>query len=92
MPSSTRRCFAVSDEPTTGLDPEARERITALLAELVADGVTVVHATHDLEAARSAEACLLLREGRLAGHGDPRRVLTASALAEVWAVAGPAGP
>ncbi|WP_226026663.1 zinc ABC transporter ATP-binding protein AztA [Streptomyces hyderabadensis] len=80
------------DEPTTGLDPEARERITALLAELVADGVTVVHATHDLEAARSAEACLLLREGRLAGHGDPGRVLTASALAEVWAVAGPAGP
>ncbi|MFJ8808669.1 zinc ABC transporter ATP-binding protein AztA [Streptomyces sp. NPDC102490] len=80
------------DEPTTGLDPEARERITALLAELVSDGVTVVHATHDLEAARSAEACLLLREGTLAGHGHPGRVLTDSALAQVWAVAGPAGP
>jgi zinc/manganese transport system ATP-binding protein len=79
------------DEPTTGLDPEARELITALLTELVADGVTVVQATHDLEAARSAEACLLLREGTLAGHGHPGRVLTTSALAEVWAVAGHPG-
>ncbi|MFH8897624.1 zinc ABC transporter ATP-binding protein AztA [Streptomyces coeruleorubidus] len=72
------------DEPTTGLDPEARERIGALLAELVADGVTVVQATHDLEAARSADACLLLRDGRLAGQGDPEQLLTASTLARIW--------
>ncbi|MFE9057980.1 zinc ABC transporter ATP-binding protein AztA [Streptomyces mutabilis] len=72
------------DEPTTGLDPEARERISTLLRDLVADGVTVVQATHDLEAARSADACLLLRDGSLAGQGHPDGVLTASALAEVW--------
>jgi zinc/manganese transport system ATP-binding protein len=72
------------DEPTTGLDPEARERIGALLTELVADGVTVVHATHDLEAARSADACLLLRNGRLAGQGHPGQLLTASTLARIW--------
>jgi zinc/manganese transport system ATP-binding protein len=72
------------DEPTTGLDPEARERIATLLTELVADGVTVVHATHDLDAARSADACLLLREGRLAGQGNPERLLTPSTLAQVW--------
>ncbi|MGW0477372.1 zinc ABC transporter ATP-binding protein AztA [Streptomyces coeruleorubidus] len=72
------------DEPTTGLDPEARERIGALLTELVADGVTVVQATHDLEAARSADACLLLRDGRLAGQGDPEQLLTASTLARIW--------
>ncbi|OSC49085.1 ABC transporter ATP-binding protein, partial [Streptomyces sp. 4F] len=67
------------DEPTTGLDPEARERISTLLTDLVADGVTVVQATHDLEAARSADACLLLRDGSLAGQGHPDGVLTASA-------------
>lgn len=72
------------DEPTTGLDPEARERIAALLTELVADGVTVVHATHDLDAARSADACLLLREGRLVSQGHPEQLLTPSALAHVW--------
>jgi zinc/manganese transport system ATP-binding protein len=72
------------DEPTTGLDPEAKGRIGALLTALVADGVTVVQATHDLEAARTADACLLLRDGRLAGHGHPDQVLTTAALARLW--------
>ncbi|WP_069812789.1 zinc ABC transporter ATP-binding protein AztA [Streptomyces sp. TP-A0874] len=72
------------DEPTTGLDPEARERIGELLTGLVAEGVTVVQATHDLEVARAASLCLLLRDGRLVGQGHPDRVLTASAPARVW--------
>ncbi|MEV5999740.1 zinc ABC transporter ATP-binding protein AztA [Streptomyces griseomycini] len=72
------------DEPTTGLDPEARERMATLLTDLADDGVTVVHATHDLAAARSADACLLLREGRLVGQGHPEQLLTPPALARVW--------
>ncbi|MGZ3103407.1 zinc ABC transporter ATP-binding protein AztA [Streptomyces sp. H72] len=72
------------DEPTTGLDPEARERICTLLTDLVADGTTVVQATHDLEAARSADTCLLLTDGRLVGHGPPEQVLTPEALTRVW--------
>ncbi|MFJ8601442.1 zinc ABC transporter ATP-binding protein AztA [Streptomyces shenzhenensis] len=71
------------DEPTTGLDPEARERIGVLLTALVADGVTVVQATHDLEAARAADACLLLQDGRLAGQGPPDQVLTTPALSRI---------
>ncbi|MFI1023302.1 metal ABC transporter ATP-binding protein [Streptomyces olivaceus] len=72
------------DEPTTGLDPEARERITTLLTDLVADGTTVVQATHDLEAARSADTCLLLSDGQLVGHGPPEHVLTPEALTRIW--------
>ncbi|MEI5519838.1 zinc ABC transporter ATP-binding protein AztA [Streptomyces brasiliscabiei] len=72
------------DEPTTGLDPEARDGIAALLTELVAEGRTVVQATHDLEAARSADACLLLRDGQLAGKGHPEHVLAAATLAQNW--------
>ncbi|GAA3494966.1 hypothetical protein GCM10019016_020660 [Streptomyces prasinosporus] len=68
------------DEPATGPDPGARERIAALLTEPVADGVAVVRATHDLEAARSADACLLLRDGRLVGQGHPGRLPTPAAL------------
>ncbi|MFD6414490.1 zinc ABC transporter ATP-binding protein AztA, partial [Nocardia asteroides] len=64
------------DEPTTGLDPEARERITTLLRDLVGDGTTVVQATHDLGAARAADACLLLSDGRLVADGPPAEVLT----------------
>ncbi|MFI8219822.1 zinc ABC transporter ATP-binding protein AztA [Streptomyces sp. NPDC085932] len=72
------------DEPTTGLDIEARERIGELLTALVADGVTVVQATHDLDVARAADACLLLQNGRLTGQGRPEQVLTTSALTQVW--------
>ncbi|MBQ1107163.1 zinc ABC transporter ATP-binding protein AztA [Streptomyces anulatus] len=72
------------DEPTTGLDPEARDRIGALLTALVADGVTIVQATHDLEVARAADTCLLLQDGRLAGQGRPDQVLTTSSLARLW--------
>ncbi|MGW7096005.1 zinc ABC transporter ATP-binding protein AztA [Streptomyces sp. NPDC054874] len=72
------------DEPTTGLDPEARDRIGALLTALVADGVTIVQATHDLEVARAADGCLLLQDGRLLGQGPPDQVLTASSLARLW--------
>ncbi|MEU5697299.1 zinc ABC transporter ATP-binding protein AztA [Streptomyces aurantiacus] len=72
------------DEPTTGLDPEARDRIGALLIALVTDGVTVVQATHDLEVARRADACLLLQDGHLAGQGHPDEILTTSALARIW--------
>nr|WP_234323310.1 zinc ABC transporter ATP-binding protein AztA [Streptomyces bikiniensis] len=72
------------DEPTTGLDPASRERIATLLAGLVADGTTVVQATHDLEAARAADTCLLLAEGRLVGRGAPGDVLTDDVLARAW--------
>ncbi|MFJ3929270.1 zinc ABC transporter ATP-binding protein AztA [Streptomyces sp. NPDC090029] len=72
------------DEPTTGLDPEARERITDLLRDLVADGTTVVQATHDLAAARSADVCLLLSGGLLVGQGPPGQVLTPAVLSELW--------
>ncbi|MFD8178381.1 zinc ABC transporter ATP-binding protein AztA [Streptomyces sp. NPDC059709] len=72
------------DEPTTGLDPGSRERITVLLTDLVADGTTVVQATHDLEAARAADACLLLGDGRLVGQGPPEQVLTPTTLSRIW--------
>lgn len=72
------------DEPTTGLDTAARQLITEVLAEEVADGVTVVQATHDLDAARESECVLLLQEGRLVAAGAPEVVLTGDAVERVW--------
>lgn len=55
------------DEPTTGLDPVMRERMTRLILRLrEKSGRTVVAVTHDLEsAARMADAMYMLRDGRL---------------------------
>ncbi|MCT2590858.1 metal ABC transporter ATP-binding protein [Streptomyces sp. N2-109] len=72
------------DEPTTGLDLAAQRRIAQVIGEVKSEGVTVVQATHDLAAARRADHCLLLQDGRLVGEGAPAAVLTDAALEEVW--------
>ncbi|MEV8415014.1 zinc ABC transporter ATP-binding protein AztA [Streptomyces niveus] len=72
------------DEPTTGLDASARRLIGDVLADLTADGGTVVVATHDLEAARAAGHVLLLQEGRLWGEGAPGETLTDRVVEQVW--------
>jgi len=54
------------DEPTSQLDPAATRQIEALLATLVAEGITVMMSTHDLgQARRLADRVLFLHRGRL---------------------------
>ncbi|GLW98443.1 zinc ABC transporter ATP-binding protein AztA [Microtetraspora sp. NBRC 16547] len=72
------------DEPTTGLDLEARRYVSDVLDDMTACGVTVVHATHDLAAARRADHCLLLDDGRLVAEGSPGQILTSETLGHLW--------
>jgi len=69
------------DEPTTGMDPEARRATWEIVQELVADGTTVLLTTHYLEEAeRLADRLAIMHRGRIelsgtvaevvAGHGD----------------------
>jgi zinc/manganese transport system ATP-binding protein len=55
------------DEPAAGLDAQARRLIDEALAQVAADGVTVVRVTHDPHVAARADHCLVLRDGRLVG-------------------------
>lgn len=60
------------DEPTTGLDPQARLDVWASVRELVADGVTVLLTTQYLEEAdRLAQTVCVLDGGRVAARGTP---------------------
>jgi putative ABC transport system ATP-binding protein len=55
----------LADEPTGNLDPETGEQIFGFLADLNAQGKTIVMVTHDQRAARKAKKLLWLRDGKI---------------------------
>ncbi len=60
------------DEPTAGMDPQARRATWELLEELRADGVTIVLTTHYMdEAERLADTIHVIDHGRLIATGTP---------------------
>lgn len=60
------------DEPTTGLDPQSRNAVWALLRELSAQGTTVFLTTQYLEEAdRACDRVAIIDEGRLVTTGTP---------------------
>jgi ABC-2 type transport system ATP-binding protein len=60
------------DEPTTGMDPQARRTTWALIRELRADGVSIVLTTHYLdEAEELADNVVVLHAGQVVAEGTP---------------------
>jgi ABC-2 type transport system ATP-binding protein len=60
------------DEPTAGLDPQARHATWELIAELRTAGVSVVLTTHFMEEAeRLADGVVIVDHGRLVAEGTP---------------------
>ena len=64
------------DEPTTGLDPEARAEMWAQISRLVAeDGVTILLTTHYLEEAdKLAKRLAIVDRGRIVIEGSPEEL------------------
>jgi ABC-2 type transport system ATP-binding protein len=61
----------VLDEPTTGLDVEARHRLWEVLRAFVADGGTVLLTTHYLEEAQAlASRVVVIADGKIIAHGS----------------------
>jgi iron complex transport system ATP-binding protein len=76
------------DEPCANLDVAATLKLLSLLRDLAARGRTVCLTLHDLPlAARFADACVCLADGRVAGHGEASEVLTPALLRSVFGVA-----
>ena len=68
------------DEPTTGLDPEARRHLWAVLGSLTATGTTVLLTTHYLdEAEQLAGRLIVLAEGRMVADVTPSQLRGTSA-------------
>jgi lipooligosaccharide transport system ATP-binding protein len=64
------------DEPTTGLDPQARVAVWQLVDGLRSDGLGIVLTTHYMdEAERLSDVLTVLARGRVVAHGTPKAVL-----------------
>jgi ABC-2 type transport system ATP-binding protein len=63
------------DEPTTGLDPEARRRLWSVIENLTARGTGVLLTTHYLdEAQRLASRVVVLADGRVVADASPDKL------------------
>ncbi|MGE2714384.1 amino acid ABC transporter ATP-binding protein [Mycolicibacterium litorale] len=63
------------DEATSALDPELVKGILALMAELAADGMTMVVVTHEMGFARStADSVVFMDEGQVVEVGPPQQI------------------
>ncbi|HBF81782.1 MULTISPECIES: ABC transporter ATP-binding protein [Streptomyces] len=63
------------DEPTAGLDPQARRSTWELIRELRADGVSVVLTTHFMdEAEELADDVAVIDAGRVIAQGSPEQL------------------
>ena len=84
--------LVVLDEMTTGLDPESRQRVWALVEDLAATGTTVLMTTHYLEEAEAlADRVAIMHTGRVRVAGTLSDVLS-SRPARITATLPPASP
>jgi lipooligosaccharide transport system ATP-binding protein len=77
------------DEPTTGLDPQARHMIWERLKALLSAGKTILLTTHFMdEAERLCNRLAVMDHGRLIAEGDPRELIARHIESQVIEVYG----
>ncbi len=77
------------DEPTTGLDPQARHLIWQRLRDLTAQGKTLLLTTHFMdEAERLCHRLAVMDQGRIISEGSPREMIEQNIESQVVEVFG----
>lgn len=72
------------DEPTTGLDPQARLNLWDLLREVKNEGVTLVITTHYMEEAEQlCDRLVIMDGGHIVAEGSPRELVARYSTREV---------
>lgn len=67
------------DEPTTGLDPQARRELHASIAQMKRDGYTVLFTTHYLDEAEAlCDRVAIIDRGRIVATGAPHELIAQS--------------
>ncbi|HIW61443.1 MAG TPA: ABC transporter ATP-binding protein [Candidatus Stackebrandtia excrementipullorum] len=72
------------DEPTTGLDPQARHLVWERLFQLKQRGITIILTTHYMdEAEQLCDRLVIMDAGRIASEGSPRELIERHVTREV---------
>ncbi|CAM2193223.1 nodulation factor ABC transporter ATP-binding protein NodI [Paraburkholderia sp. A1RI_3L] len=80
----------IMDEPTTGLDPQARHLIWERLRSLLARGKTILLTTHFMEEAeRLCDRLCVIEEGRKIAEGAPNDLIQSEIGCDVIEIYGP---
>ncbi len=81
----------IADEPTTGLDPQARHLIWQRLRQLKGQGATLVLTTQYMEEAQQlCDRLVIMHQGRILRQGTPARLIAEEIGREVAEVRAPA--
>jgi drug efflux transport system ATP-binding protein len=75
------------DEPTSGVEPEARRRFWDLIHNLAGGGVTILVSTHYMDEAEYCNRIALINAGRLAAIGAPRELRQKALGGELYELA-----
>ena len=79
----------VLDEPTTGLDPQARHMIWSLIHQMKRAGKTILLTTHYMEEAeRLCDELIVIDEGRLVAQGSPTELIHQHCESDVLEIRG----
>jgi ABC-2 type transport system ATP-binding protein len=63
------------DEPTTGLDPQARRNVWSIVTDLKETGVAIILTTHYMEEAEAlSDHVCIMDHGKLIAEGSPREL------------------
>jgi len=74
----------ILDEPTTGLDPQARHLLWDRLYQLKREGVTLIITTHYMdEAEQLCDRLVIMDEARIVAEGSPRDLISTYVTREV---------
>ncbi len=74
----------ILDEPTTGLDPQARHLVWERLYRLKSEGVSLIITTHYMdEAEQLCDRLVVMDRGKIVAHGAPRELIERHSTREV---------
>src|SRR5881396_3426815 len=80
------------DEPTTGLDPQARRNMWEVIRELKHEGKTILLTTHYLEEAEQlADRVAIMHHGKVIASGTPNDIISQHGSGERLEIRGDSG-